>query len=638
MKKQIKLLSFLTLLLSISIIYSSCSTVDDLLGGEENEEIYLNTSKFDPVAFEIITLWADVGLPEENEFFGTFGDIDVTAVQSQSGKLYFMIPDVEPGEYSLTLNIGESEGFTSFTVVASSIVDNPDEVIDNVITDVNESIQYLETLETQTGEQMGEQDKLLLSNTISEMNSIYSTLSSTEKQQVASFIATNPELFSEITSKGVQSGALLEEFKDFMSKNMIKVMLAGSTFYLSFTAPEPTGVTKFLALAAGAYLFKKVLDLKMHILNIYSESVVAEYTELNERSEFVFLNHEEIMFDVKVSYRTMYKEDMSTTIPLLQEVIGLIDNYINYWDKINGYITSFKSKFNISGGGLTGTPQRVSEIQTYTSKDVDGNGDLVEITNITNDNVKVAITGRDEGWIVARFSTCESEYQNFDFTYTYDDPMVEDKDYEALLVATEIIYHEITDPRDGKVYKTIDVGSQTWFAENVNYWGEDGTLGGCNERYDNNCELYGRYYSFYEAPEACPPGWHLPSDDDWKQFERFLGMPEDEVNTAYGNRGADQKLGSILKNCSGWGTDGNGNDANGINSIGFSAIPAGEIRYESSGEIYIGYGYEATFWTSLGYGSQYPDCVFREVGKHYEGILYDETMSHHAMPVRCVKD
>jgi len=631
MKNRIGLFSLLTILISISIIYTSCNAVDDLLGGEENEEFYLNTSKYDPVAFEIVTLWADVGIPEENEFIGTFGDIEVTAVQSEPGILYFMIPDVEPGEYSLTLNIGEGEGFTSFTVLTSANADNPDEIIDNVIADATESIQYLENLQTQTGEQMGEQDKLLLSNTISEMNSIYTTLSSSEKQQVASFIATNPELFSETTSKSIASGALLEGFKDYMSKNMIKVMLAGSTFYLSFSAPEPTGVTKFIALAAGAYLFKKVLDLKMHILNIYSESVVAEYAELTERSEFVFLNHEEIMFDVKVSYRTMYKEDVSTTIPLLQEVIGLIDNYLNYWDKINGYIISFKAKFNISGGGLTGAPQRVSEIQTYASKEIDGNGELVEITNITNDNVKVAITGRDEGWIVARFSTCESEYQNFSFTYTYDDPMVEDKNYEALLIATEIIYHEITDPRDGKVYNTIDVGNQTWFAENLNYWGEDGTLGICDAN-DTNCELKSRYYNFGEAQEACPPGWHVPSDEEWTQLELFLGMDESDIENWY-NRGENIGLGNMLKSCS----DDWGGAENNTNSVGFSAIPA---NYIYTGEYAFAYGGSAYFWTSTDEGNgqgHYPDKIARELHTS-AGVTKGDYMSWSRMSVRCIKD
>ena len=216
--------------------------------------------------------------------------------------------------------------------------------------------------------------------------------------------------------------------------------------------------------------------------------------------------------------------------------------------------------------------------------------------------------------------------------------MVNDKEYDALLIATEIIYHEITDPRDGKVYNTIDIGDQTWFAENLNYWGEDGNLGQCNDLYDSNCEEYGRYYDWHDAKEACPPGWRLPSDDDWKQLERFLGMPEDEVNQEYGDRGANQKLGSILKNCTGWGTDGNGVDANGINSIGFSALPAGEIRSESSGNLYLGYGYEASFWTSSGYSSQYPTCLFRAVGKSFDGILYDGEMNHHDMPVRCVKE
>ncbi len=608
----------------------------DKIFGEDEEvpDTYLNTSQYSVVAHEIITLWSDEGIPGEETFTGTFGDIEVSVVQSEPGILYFMIPNVSPGLYNLTINFGEYEGFSDLTVDTPQQIGNPEDIVNNVINIANNSLQDLEYIENQTGQLVGEQEKLFLSNTISEMNSVYSTLSASERQQFASFIMANPEMFGADSTRSVASGIVLQGFRDFMKVNMLKIMIAGGSFYLSFTAPEPTGLTKIIALASAIYLVKKVAELGMLVLDIYDASVVAEQSDLIiPRSELVFLNHEEIMFDVKLSYRTIYKEDMASTNVLLQEVISLIHTFLDYRDKIDGYILEFKSLFNISGGGLSPGPKRVSEIQTTTSNEVDGEGDLVDLIEITNSNVNVAITDRATGYIVARFSTCETEYQNFNFTYTYADPMVDDKDYEVLLIATEIIYHEITDPRDGKVYNTIDVGNQTWFAENLNYWGEDGNLGQCNDYYDNNCEVYGRYYDFSDAKgDACPPGWHLPSDNEWKQLELFLGMPEDEVDLQDYNRGSNQLLGSVLKNCSGWG-----DDRDGINSIGFGAIPGGQIRYESAGNIYLGYGQRANFWTSDGSFSQYPTCIFRSMGS-YDGISRDEQMYHHAMPVRCVKD
>lgn len=622
------------LLLGLATVISGC---DGILGDEEpNPDIYFSTNSYEPAPYEIISFWSDDGLSTQNEFNGTFGELDIIAVQTEPGILSIMIPDLPQGSYNLTIDLGDRKGIIDLSISSPNPVNNPEEVINNIVSEANQSLQSLETISAETGQPIGENDKILLSNTLDELNSAYATLSASEKQQVASFIMANPEMFNNDYFKSVSSELLLEGFKDYMSQNMIKIMLAGSTFYLSFSAPEPTGVTKFIALAAGAYLFKKVLDLKMHILQIYSESVVLESSDITERSEFVFLNHEEIIFDVKISKRTMYKGDVSTTIMILQEVISLIDNYLDFWNTVDGYIIKFKNLFNISGGGLSNSPRRVSEIETYTSEEIDGNGKLVEIENITNSNVKVAITSREEGWIIARFSSCENEYQNFGFTYAYNDPMVEDKDYEALLVATEIIYNEITDPRDGKVYNTIDIGNQTWFAQNLNYWGQDSNLGICDSN-DLTGEINGRYYDFYDAEEACPPGWHLPSDDEWTQFELALGMDPADIDK-FDDRGESIGLASILKSCdAGWIYY--NTSTVGINSVGFSIIPSSYISTHLAPYALGGYGHRADFWSSSNSTNSFDKAFIRSLHYSQSGFRRDTYEKYyHKLTVRCVRD
>ena len=69
------------------------------------------------------------------------------------------------------------------------------------------------------------------------------------------------------------------------------------------------------------------------------------------------------------------------------------------------------------------------------------------------------------------------------------------------------------DPRDGNVYKTITIGNQTWFAENLRYITPDDTTV-CPQD-SVLCGITGRYYTWSAALKSCPDGWKLPSEEEW---------------------------------------------------------------------------------------------------------------------------
>ena len=180
-----------------------------------------------------------------------------------------------------------------------------------------------------------------------------------------------------------------------------------------------------------------------------------------------------------------------------------------------------------------------------------------------------------------------------------------------------------TDPRDGQTYNIVTIGSKTWFAENLNYETSFGWL--CYDYDPANCDVYGRLYTRDAAMNACPNGWHLPSDNEWRNLEMYLGMSQSEADNA-GWRGTDE--GKKLKSTTGWNSDGNGTD-----EAGFSALPGGcytGTRFESLGS--GGYWWTATatgdytvYWTRyLSYGY---DKVYRS---DYGWFFY--------FSVRCVRD
>ena len=123
-------------------------------------------------------------------------------------------------------------------------------------------------------------------------------------------------------------------------------------------------------------------------------------------------------------------------------------------------------------------------------------------------------------------------------------------------------YMDFTDKRDGKKYKTVKIGTQTWMAENLNYVTKSSM---CYNKNPANCDRYGRLYTWKEAKKVCPKGWHLPSN---KEFETLADFVENKF-----------VAGKKLKAKNGWDDDWE-ESGNGTDEYGFAALPGG-ICYES---------------------------------------------------------
>jgi uncharacterized protein (TIGR02145 family) len=132
--------------------------------------------------------------------------------------------------------------------------------------------------------------------------------------------------------------------------------------------------------------------------------------------------------------------------------------------------------------------------------------------------------------------------------------IVETKDYVKSIGS---IGH-FTDARDGEIYKTVKIGTQTWLAENLRYYAE-----GSKSR--DPC----RFYDWKTAMKACPKGWHLPSRKEWAILLDFVG----------GNKIAGKKL----KARNGWDRyAGFYENGNGTDDYGFSAMPYGYVDSDGS--------------------------------------------------------
>ena len=211
----------------------------------------------------------------------------------------------------------------------------------------------------------------------------------------------------------------------------------------------------------------------------------------------------------------------------------------------------------------------------------------------------------------------------------------------------------MTDSRDGQIYRTVSIGSQTWMAENLNYryTQETAELDSssflCKDEIDG-CEEYGRYYLWSAAMDSagifsedglgcgngvlcsraekvrgvCPEGWHLPDTLEWRVL----------IDAA----GGTYEAGKILKSTEGWKDDCNGTD-----DYGFSVWPTLLYRTnKSSGHFDWNIGMYANMWSSTEIDS---------VNVFMAGFRFDNEVARlagaksgkykdYALPIRCVMD
>jgi uncharacterized protein (TIGR02145 family) len=205
-----------------------------------------------------------------------------------------------------------------------------------------------------------------------------------------------------------------------------------------------------------------------------------------------------------------------------------------------------------------------------------------------------------------------------------------------------IVYGTVNDI-DGNVYRTVNIGTQVWMAENLKTTHfNDGTAiplvtnnlawnmldtspGFC--WYNNDSSSYGTTYgalynwSAVNTGKLAPSGWHVPSDSEWSVLTTYLGN--------------DSLVGGKLKESgtAHWLSYNTG----ATNETGFTALPGG---YRSNDGSYASIGFIGYWWTAT--RSENPPLLFacNRLMKRSDGVVGREshTMGIIGASVRCVKD
>jgi uncharacterized protein (TIGR02145 family) len=197
----------------------------------------------------------------------------------------------------------------------------------------------------------------------------------------------------------------------------------------------------------------------------------------------------------------------------------------------------------------------------------------------------------------------------------------------------DLTYGEVSDV-EGNIYKTIQIGTQLWMAENLltkkyndgtdiplvnntDSWTNLTSSAYC--WYNNSIIDYGALYNWHavNSGKLCPTGWHVPSDDEWTVLSTNLGgltIAGSKLKETGTNHWLSPNLGAT-------------------NSSGFSALAGGYRYYTGVYNSLKRYGF---WWSSTESAST--TAYARDLCYSYSNMDKISSEKRSGASVRCVKD
>jgi uncharacterized protein (TIGR02145 family)/prepilin-type N-terminal cleavage/methylation domain-containing protein len=332
------------------------------------------------------------------------------------------------------------------------------------------------------------------------------------------------------------------------------------------------------------------------------------------------------------------------------EVTAVADSGYTFSQWSDGVMTESRTDTNVIGNI---TAEAEFNINTYTLTYSAGTGG--SITGNTSQTVNHGDSGTevtavaDSGYTFSQWSdgvmtesrTDTNVTENITVIATFEEEVPEECSSVSHSCGNPCMY-------EGQEYQTVEVGTQCWFADNLNVGTRISILTNQNdtnnvEKYcfndnESNCDIYGGLYQYNQASNylpglgaqgICPAGWYIPTSADITTLTGYLSG-----NSGYWCNANSNNIAKSLASQNYWlsstGTCAVGNNQSLNNSSGFNLLPAG---YISSGGSNLGLGDYGEFWLSTTSDS----AVFYIKYNSATTVNYTSVNSASAVQVRCIK-
>ena len=141
-------------------------------------------------------------------------------------------------------------------------------------------------------------------------------------------------------------------------------------------------------------------------------------------------------------------------------------------------------------------------------------------------------------------------------------------------------------------------------------------------------------YSVLDTRNIAPVGWHVPSDEDWKELEKYLGMNDTELDKMSWRGNSEGDKLKINGKYNGWHQPTDVYYVWGTNESGFTALGGGCCMYNGvwgSPNIY----YTGFWWSTT---SNNEKLLYRYLDYNKPNIFRYYGSKHYGFSIRCVKD
>jgi uncharacterized protein (TIGR02145 family) len=500
------------------------------------------------------------------------GDIDglELSLMGVDGSLVMVVPTIGAGIHTLNVSINGQKLSTSFNLLASPVISDPDAIVTGTNQTVTSTIQTL----LQYADSLASTEKTQLLTDIQSLqdyqdsiNQQYSSLSPEEKINCALFLSANQWWLNELhtASTDLLTASFTFKNQDEVPDYEVKVQDKINK-YLSAKRKAVRGIKRVIGLTIlGGVLgggtplgFTIGFGVGLGFLKADLLALSCATTELLETTLQPFDNIEAsgktnvtISFSnnsfksvtLAMPYRSVYAVDVNSPVSIVKQFAEGLREVKTEWNKVADFLP-FSNQLKLKAA---------EDIPNYKSANRIVNSKYVEVSDISNNNVSLSGTDKTDGYLKLKFTTTAQSTQAFTFKIKYSSELGQsvttvDANIDTSTACSATCPATVTDI-DGNTYNVVKIGCQCWTKENLKTehylngdaiteiedsttWSYicpngDSTLGWCNYGHDaTNSATYGKLYNWHAAIDLrgfCPTGWHVPNNTDWDSLVNYLG-------------------------------------------------------------------------------------------------------------------